>query len=109
MFLALGMMLVLLQGIAASAQDNARTIKGKIIDEENLPMPGVGVLVVGTLNGVISDENGDYSIIATPDQELQFSFLGFKTETIKVGDRTVINLTMKSDAQVMESGGMKNP
>ena len=41
MFLALGMMLVLLQGIAASAQDNARTIKGKIIDEENLPMPGV--------------------------------------------------------------------
>jgi len=103
MFLALGMMLVLLQGIAASAQNNARTIKGKIIDEENLPMPGVGVLVVGTLNGVISDENGDYSIIATPDQELQFSFLGFKTETIKVGDRTVINLTMKSDAQVMES------
>ena len=103
MFLALGMMLVLLQGIAASAQDNARTIKGKIIDEDNLPMPGVGVLVVGTLNGVISDENGDYSIIATPDQELQFSFLGFKTETIKVGDRAVINLTMKSDAQVMES------
>lgn len=103
MFLALGMMLLLLQGIAASAQNNARTIKGKIIDEENLPMPGVGVLVVGTLNGVISDENGDYSIIATPDQELQFSFLGFKTETIKVGDRAVINLTMKSDAQVMES------
>ena len=66
-------------------------------------MPGVGVVVVGTLNGVISDENGDYSITATPDQELQFSFLGFKTETIKVGDRAVINLTMKSDAQVMES------
>ena len=99
----LGVLLMLMQGWTASAQGNARVVKGKIIDEENLPMPGVGVVVVGTLNGVISDENGDYSITATPDQELQFSFLGFKTETIKVGDRAVINLTMKSDAQVMES------
>ena len=94
---------MLMHGWVASAQGNSRVIKGKILDEDNLPLTGVGVVVVGTLNGVISDENGDYSISATPDQELQFSFLGFKTETIKVGNQTVINLTMKSDAQVMES------
>lgn len=99
----MGMMLVLLPGTVVSAQDNARTITGKIVDDENLPMAGVGVVVVGTLNGVISDENGNYKISASSDQELQFSFLGYKTETLKVGDRAVINLTMKSDAQVMES------
>ena len=51
----------------------------------------------------VSDENGNYSISASPGQELQFSFLGFKTETVKVGDQSVINLVMKSDAQVMQS------
>lgn len=103
MFLALGMMLLLLQGGIASAQHSARTIKGKIVDEENIPVAGAGVLVVGTLNGVISDEEGNYTISASPNQELQFSFLGYRTETVMVGDRTVINLVMKSDAEVMES------
>ena len=94
---------MLLQGWTVSAQEKAHVVKGKILDEENLPLVGVGIVVVGTLNGVISDEEGNYSISVTSDQELQFSFIGFKTETIKVGDQTVINLTMKSDAQVMES------
>ena len=94
---------MLLQGWTVSAQEKAHVVKGKILDEENLPLVGVGVVVVGTLNGVISDENGNYSISASPSQELQFSFLGFKTETIKVGEQSVINLTMKSDAQIMQS------
>ena len=102
-FMSAAMVLMLLQGWTAAAQGNARVVKGKVIDEENLPLAGVGIVVVGTLNGVISDEEGNYSITASPDQELQFSFLGFKTENVKVGDRAVINLTMKSDAQVMES------
>ena len=102
-FLALGMVLLLLQGSVASAQQSARTIKGKIVDEENIPVAGAGVVVVGTLNGVISDEEGNYTISASPEQELQFSFLGYKTETVKIGERSVINITMKSDAEIMES------
>ena len=92
-FMSVVMLLMLMQGWTAAAQGNSRTVKGKIIDEENLPMAGVGVVVVGTLNGVISDENGNYSITVSPEQELQFSFLGYKTETVKVGDQKVINLT----------------
>ena len=101
--MCIGLACMLMQGWTLSAQEKAHVVKGKILDEENLPLVGVGVVVVGTLNGVISDENGNYSISALPEQELQFSFLGFKTETIKVGSQTVINLTMKSDAEIMES------
>ena len=101
--MCIGLACMLMQGWTMSAQEKAHVVKGKILDEENLPLVGVGVVVVGTLNGVISDENGNYSISALPEQELQFSFLGFKTETIKVGTQTVINLTMKSDAEIMES------
>ena len=101
--MCVGLILMLMHGWTAAAQEKAHVVKGKILDEENLPLVGVGVVVVGTLNGVISDENGNYSISALPEQELQFSFLGFKTETIKVGEQSVINLTMKSDAQIMQS------
>ena len=101
--MCIGLACMLMQGWTMAAQEKAHVVKGKILDEENLPLVGVGVVVVGTLNGVISDENGNYSISALPEQELQFSFLGFKTETIKVGSQTVINLTMKSDAEIMES------
>lgn len=102
-FLVLGMVLLLLQGSVASAQESARTIKGKIVDEENIPVAGAGVVVVGTLNGVISDAEGNYTISASSEQELQFSFLGYKTETVKIGERSVINITMKSEAEIMES------
>ena len=78
------------------------TVRGRVTDENNQALPGVGVVVVGTLNGVISDEYGNYSINVAPDAELQFSFLGFKTESVKVDNRTVINVTLRSDAQILE-------
>ena len=58
-FMSAAMVLMLLQGWTAAAQGNARVVKGKVIDEENLPLAGVGIVVVGTLNGVISDEEGN--------------------------------------------------
>ena len=65
-------------------------------------MAGVGVVVAGTFNGVLSDDKGNYSIAVNSDQELQFSFLGYKTETVQVGSRAVIDIKMNPDAQVLE-------
>lgn len=87
----------------AMAQDSARKVTGKITDEDGQPMVGVGVVIAGTLTGVLSDDKGEYSIIVGPDQELQFSFLGYKTETRKPGNKSVVNVSMMTDAQVMES------
>ena len=65
-------------------------------------MAGVGVIIVSTLKGVVTDINGNYEIKATPVQELQFSFLGYKTETVKVGSRTTIDVKMVDEAQAVE-------
>ena len=97
----LTVVLLLFLSFAVSAQESIR--RGKVTDENNQPMPGVGVVVPGTLNGVITDAEGNYSISVTPGQQLQFSFLGYKTENVTIGEATVINVSMKTDSQIMES------
>lgn len=82
---------------------DAHLVSGKVIDENGQPMIGVGVIIVSTMQGVVTDSDGMYQISAVPEQELQFSFLGYQTEYIKVGERARIDVTMKPDAQVVES------
>ena len=64
-------------------------VTGTVLDEEGKPMAGVGVIIPATLQGVITDADGKYKIQAKPENELQFSFLGYKDYTVKVGDREV--------------------
>ena len=78
-------------------------VKGTVLDEDGKPMAGVGVIIATTLQGVITDLNGQYEIKATPEQELQFNFLGYKTHTVKVGTHTTINVSMVVEAQAMKS------
>ena len=101
--LALVVALFSIATVGANAQGNTMRITGTIYDEDKQPMPGVGVLVTGSLYGVVSDIDGNYEITVNKGQELQFSFLGYKTEVVIVGNSNVINVIMHSDAQVMES------
>jgi len=77
-------------------------VRGKVLDQNGKPMAGVGVIIASTLQGVVTDLNGNYEIKATPVQELQFSFLGYKTESVKVGSRTTIDISMVEEAQAVE-------
>ena len=93
------------QNTAAGAglPEKPHSVSGTILDENGRPMAGVGVIIVGTLKGTVTDVNGKYTISATPSQELQFSFLGYKDEVVKVGARTDISLSMTDSAQALES------
>jgi len=62
------------------AQDSK--IFGKVVDEYGLPLETVTVIVEGTTKGVVTDQNGVYSISASPSDVLVFSYLGFKTQKI---------------------------
>lgn len=74
------------------------TITGKIVDEDGEPLPSATVKVVGTNNGVISSVDGTYSItVSSPSSVLEFSFIGYTKQQITVGDKMVINVTLKSD------------
>lgn len=74
------------------------TIKGKVTDAKNETVPGASVLVKGTLQGTITDGNGQYTIQASPQATLVISFVGFQTQEIPVNNQTAINVKLKEQA-----------
>ncbi len=82
------------------AQD--RTITGKVVGDDGSTLPGVSVLVKGTSRGVNSNSDGTYSINASPTAKLVFSFVGFTTQEILVGNRSTINVNLMSDNTLNE-------
>ena len=72
-----------------------QTITGKVTDETGSPLPGVSILVKDTFEGVITDASGDFIItVDNPDAILVFSFIGYHTQEIPVGNQSTINLTL---------------
>ncbi len=88
--------LFFLVGLATSfAFAQERTVTGTVTDENGGPLPGVNIVIQGTMQGAVSDANGSYSItVPGPDAVLVFSSVGFKTKTVTVGDQTRINVVM---------------
>lgn len=78
----------------------AITITGKVTDSNKAPLPGVNISLKGTTTGVISDNNGNYRL-TVPDNKgtLVFSFLGFETKEVAIGDNTIINVQLKEGNQ----------
>ena len=79
-----------------------KSVKGIVLDEANQPLPGTSVIVEGTHRGVITDEKGSYEIAASADEVLEFDFMGYTVQKIKVGTQTVINVTLQPSTEMME-------
>lgn len=80
-----------------------RTITGSVIDgETKTPIPGANVLVKNTTKGVATDFDGNYSIDAGPSSILVFSYLGYETIEIKVGDQSLIDVELKVSASQLD-------
>ncbi|MBC6367154.1 SusC/RagA family TonB-linked outer membrane protein [Algoriphagus sp. AK58] len=77
-----------------------RVITGKVISEEDgLGLPGATVLVKGTTVGTTTDLDGNYSIsVPAGSDVLIFSFVGLKTIEEAIGNRSVVNVTLTTDA-----------
>ncbi|MEA5128838.1 MAG: TonB-dependent receptor [Proteiniphilum sp.] len=77
-------------------------INGRVVDEENEPLPGVSVSVKGTSTGTITDLDGLYAITVKSEDVLVFSFIGFTTQEIIVGQQKSINVTMEEESKVLD-------
>lgn len=89
-------------GPANTAMD--RTVTGKVISTaDDLPMPGVTVVLKGSIKGTTTDVDGNYSI-EVPDEGgvLVFSFIGYTTQEIQIGNQSVIDIRFEEDTQGLE-------
>lgn len=101
--LALFLCVAALEAVQAAPQDTKRTITGTVVDQNNLPVAGATVMVSNTSNGTATDSNGQFSLSGVTDNdELQISFLGYKTVTMQVGTRTSIAATLEEDSGYLD-------
>ncbi len=79
-----------------------RSVTGTVTDEEGEALPGVNVVIKGTTTGTITDVDGKYKLDIPANETaagtaLEFSFIGLSPQTLTVGQRSVINVTMATD------------
>lgn len=79
-----------------------KNINGTVIDSSGLPIPGVNVLVKGTDRGANTDFDGNYSISAASGETFVFSYVGFKTVEVAIGNSNKYNVTLEGDNQQLE-------
>ncbi|MBB6681373.1 SusC/RagA family TonB-linked outer membrane protein [Aequorivita sp. 609] len=78
-------------------------IKGVVKDSLGIDMAGVNIIIKNTSRGTQSDLDGEYTIIAHPSDTLVFTYMGYKTQEIAVGNRTIINVVMLADATALDA------
>ena len=71
-----------------------QTVTGNITDPEGLPLPNVNIIEKGTTNGVTTDFDGNYSIIANENATLIFSYVGYDTQELDVNGQSSIHVIM---------------
>ena len=80
-----------------------KTISGTILDgDSGEGLPGVTVQIKGTTSGTSTDLNGSFSILASAEDVLVVSYVGYITQEIIVGNRTTIDVTLASDSELLE-------
>ena len=85
---------------SSTAWAQTRAISGKVTSaDDGTPVPGVNVVQKGTTNGTSTDAEGNFSLSVPNDAILVFSFIGFETKEIPVGDQTSLNVSLGFDAK----------
>ncbi|WP_299161182.1 DUF5686 family protein [uncultured Tenacibaculum sp.] len=100
MKLRLTVLLVLITNVLYSQL----TLKGKVVDEFNNPMPFVNVFLKNTTYGTTTDDNGKFFLKTKKYRgTLEISFIGFQTQTLKVSQKTkYLNVVLKEGTNELE-------
>ncbi len=86
------------EGESSSFIQQARPVSGKVTDTSGSPLPGVSVIIKGTNQGIVTDGNGNYSLLNVSENAvLVFSFVGMKVQEITVAGKTQINVKMEEE------------
>ncbi len=79
-----------------------KSITGVVVDTHNESVIGASIQEKGTSNGTITNVDGEYSLKVSPGATLVFSYIGYKTQEVLVGDKATINVTLEEDAEQLD-------
>src|SRR5574344_1391194 len=80
----------------------SRKISGVITDKSGQPIIGANIVVKGTTNGTITDIDGKYSLEVPNNATLQVSYIGYLSQTIVVGNKRELNVSLAEDTQNLQ-------
>ena len=90
--------LILFAGMNLIYAQQQNSVSGKVTDSKSQPLPGVTVVVKGTMQGTVTNADGNYTISSISENAtLVFSFVGMLTQEAEVGNRNTINITLVND------------
>ena len=91
-------------GLKAETTEMLQTSKitGIVTDDSGEPVIGVTVRVKNATTGAITDVNGRYSVNASSNATLVFSFVGYKTQEVAVKGKATVNVTLQEDSHMLE-------
>ena len=77
-------------------------VSGKVVDNQGQPLIGVSILSMKKEVGTVSDVDGHFSINASLGDELEFSYIGYNKQRVKVSEQTGMVVTMREDHQLLD-------
>ncbi len=78
-------------------------VTGRVVDKDGSALVGATVVVSGTSNGVSADGKGNYAItVKSGESILEFEYLGYQPQKVKVGTKTVIDVILQPDTQQVD-------
>lgn len=84
-------------------QQNNKVVSGIVTDASGLPLPGVTVVLKGSAKGTVTNIDGEFSLeVPQKGSVLTFSFVGFQTQEIEVGEQSLYTITMIEDIQQLD-------
>ncbi|WP_339840046.1 SusC/RagA family TonB-linked outer membrane protein [uncultured Maribacter sp.] len=97
-------LLLLLVCSTIKAQNTNFEVSGTVTSsEDNVPLPGVSIVLKGTTSGVTTDFDGNYNVkVPNGNGTLIFSYIGFETREISVNNQSTININLEVDAQALD-------
>ena len=97
-------MLAALAMLALSATAFAQnvTVTGKVVDNNNEPIIGAYVVLLGTTVGTSTDIDGAYSISVPANGTLQYTCIGYKNQEVAVAGRSVIDVILADDNEMLQ-------
>ena len=90
------------KNVAPVVTQKEKVVTGTITDHQGMPIIGANVAVKGTTNGTITDLDGKFTLKIPENSTLEISYIGFLTESVRVGHQDNLTITMREDTQKLD-------